>query len=206
MDNQILPPAEEQPPVQPHRGGMILTFGIVGTALILAIIISFIFGLAVFPIPVENPLYGEGLYRKSLTFGIVGIVTAQAGMLGCIFGLMALILGLLDMRDIRKGRKDSRGNWKTNAGFACGLIALNLLVVALRIVLPILFPAFASERDRAMRDVCLNNMRQISAAFRMYANDWDGIYPPKERSSPESAVKVSGHGYLFRRRFFHASA
>jgi len=178
MENQVLQPAEKQPPVQPRRGGIILTFGIVGIALILAIILGFVFGLAVFPIPVVNPVYECGL---SNTFGLVGIVTALTVMLGFIFGCKALILGFCGLRDMRRGRKDSRGNWKTKAGFVCGIITLSLLIVALLIVLPILLPAFASGRDKARRDICLNNMRQISAAFHMYASDWNGIYPPKER-------------------------
>jgi prepilin-type processing-associated H-X9-DG protein len=36
-------------------------------------------------------------------------------------------------------------------------------------------------REHRHRVACQENLRQIGLAFKMYAQDWDGMYPPKKR-------------------------
>jgi prepilin-type N-terminal cleavage/methylation domain-containing protein len=58
------------------------------------------------------------------------------------------------------------------------LIELLVVITIIAILAAILMPVFAEARNRARLASCLNNMRQIGAAFQMYFNDHDGMFPP----------------------------
>ena len=54
-----------------------------------------------------------------------------------------------------------------------------LVVIAIIIILAaILFPIFARARDKAQHTRCLNNMKQMGAAFEMYEDDYEGTICP----------------------------
>ena len=54
-----------------------------------------------------------------------------------------------------------------------------LVVVAIMAALAtILFPVFASVRERGRRTVCQSNLKQIAVAMQQYVQDCGGIYPP----------------------------
>lgn len=54
-----------------------------------------------------------------------------------------------------------------------------LVVIAIIIILAaILFPIFARARDKAQHTRCINNMRQMGAAFEMYEDDYEGSICP----------------------------
>lgn len=55
------------------------------------------------------------------------------------------------------------------------------LVVVIVVLAAILIPAIARGREQRRRISCQGNLKQVSLAFKMYAQDWDGIYPPKKR-------------------------
>ena len=62
------------------------------------------------------------------------------------------------------------------------LIELLVVIAIIAILAAILFPVFAQARESARTTACLNNMKQIGQAFRMYAQDFDeeyvmGTYP-----------------------------
>ncbi len=50
------------------------------------------------------------------------------------------------------------------------------MVALVAVFATILLPAFRPSRSRS-RANCVNNLKQIGTAFRMYANDYDGKYP-----------------------------
>jgi len=60
-----------------------------------------------------------------------------------------------------------------------GFTILELLVAitVILILIAILFPVFARVRRTAQRTSCLNNLKDIGRAIRMYTNDWDDCYP-----------------------------
>ena len=57
------------------------------------------------------------------------------------------------------------------------LIELLVVIAIIAILAAILFPVFAQARERARMISCLSNMRQMGTALRMYAQDYDEVYP-----------------------------
>lgn len=57
------------------------------------------------------------------------------------------------------------------------LIELLVVIAIIAILAAILFPVFAKAREKARQTVCLSNLKQLSLAFLMYAQDYDEILP-----------------------------
>ncbi len=64
---------------------------------------------------------------------------------------------------------------RTRRGFT--LIELLVVIAIIAILAAILFPVFAKAREAARKASCLSNVRQITAAFTMYAQDWHETLP-----------------------------
>lgn len=65
--------------------------------------------------------------------------------------------------------------WKTlvrrRAGFT--LIELLVVIAIIAVLAAILFPVFASAREKARSTTCLNNMGQLAKSMRMYVDSWN---------------------------------
>jgi len=59
------------------------------------------------------------------------------------------------------------------------LIELLVVIAIIAILAAILFPVFAKAREKARQTACLNNQKQITIAFLMYAQDHDEMLPDK---------------------------
>ena len=57
------------------------------------------------------------------------------------------------------------------------LIELLVVIAIIAILAAILFPVFARAREKARQTTCISNMKQISLAFMMYAQDYDETLP-----------------------------
>jgi prepilin-type N-terminal cleavage/methylation domain-containing protein/prepilin-type processing-associated H-X9-DG protein len=57
------------------------------------------------------------------------------------------------------------------------LIELLVVIAIIAILAAILFPVFARAREKARQTACLNNVKQISLAILMYAQDYDETLP-----------------------------
>ena len=57
------------------------------------------------------------------------------------------------------------------------LIELLVVIAVISILAAILFPVFATAREKARQSACLSNLKQLGLAFTQYANDYDETYP-----------------------------
>ncbi|MBC7287046.1 MAG: DUF1559 domain-containing protein [Armatimonadetes bacterium] len=58
------------------------------------------------------------------------------------------------------------------------LIELLVVIAIIAILAAILFPVFSRAREKARQASCLSNLKQLSLAILMYAQDYDETYPP----------------------------
>jgi prepilin-type N-terminal cleavage/methylation domain-containing protein/prepilin-type processing-associated H-X9-DG protein len=57
------------------------------------------------------------------------------------------------------------------------LVELVVVIAILSVLAAIVLPVFVSARETSRRATCLANLRNISLAFAMYIDDWDGCFP-----------------------------
>lgn len=65
--------------------------------------------------------------------------------------------------------------YRSPKGFT--LIELLVVIAILAILAAILFPVFASAREKARQNACNHNLRQIGLALQSYLQDWDETLP-----------------------------
>jgi len=70
------------------------------------------------------------------------------------------------------------------------LIELLAVIAILSILAGLLLPALSSARQNAQSVNCLGNMKQVSAVFLLYANDYDGYLPCRDNIGPG----INGYG------------
>jgi prepilin-type N-terminal cleavage/methylation domain-containing protein/prepilin-type processing-associated H-X9-DG protein len=58
------------------------------------------------------------------------------------------------------------------------LIELLVVIAIISILASILFPVFARAREKGRQTACISNLRQMSLAINMYAQDYDEIITP----------------------------
>ena len=69
-------------------------------------------------------------------------------------------------------------NIKNRARNGFTLIELLIVIGIVAVITAILFPVFATVRERGRRTVCQSNLKQIATAMQQYVQDNGGMYPP----------------------------
>ncbi|MCJ7752459.1 MAG: prepilin-type N-terminal cleavage/methylation domain-containing protein, partial [Armatimonadetes bacterium] len=74
-------------------------------------------------------------------------------------------------------------------GRARGFTLIELLVVIaiIGILTAMVFPVFAKAREKARQSVCMSNLKQLSMAMLMYAEDNGGGFVPAQ--SPDNLMR-----------------
>ncbi len=65
------------------------------------------------------------------------------------------------------------------------LIELLVVIVIIAIIAGIIFPVVQRARAKAWQIECLSNLHQLGIAELMYAQDYDGYFPPFRNASPQ---------------------
>lgn len=113
------------------------------------------------------PSRTSGLAIASLVLGVLGFcgVTALAG----------LILGIIATIKINKSQGQLKGNGLAIAGICVSGL---MLLFAIPFMAALTLPALAKAKQRAQTVACMNNMKQLVLAVKMYADDNKNQFPP----------------------------
>jgi len=106
----------------------------------------------------------SGLAITSLVLGILAIVLTVV-CVGPLLAVPAIICGHLACSRINRSGGELTGKGLAIAGFVTGYVSLAFLLL----LLPIAIPNFIKARDTAMRNACINNLRQIDGAKQQWA-------------------------------------
>jgi hypothetical protein len=121
------------------------------------------------PALATNRRPSSGLAIASLVMGILSLVSCT------IFtGIPAIITGHIAHKRSRKAPQEFGGGGLAIAGFVMGYLSLALIPILAGLMLP----ALAHAKAKAQQITCVNNMKQIGLAARIWATDHDDKFPP----------------------------
>ncbi len=109
----------------------------------------------------------SGMAIASLVLGILGICGVTA--------LVGLILGIVSLVKISRSQGRLSGNGLAIAGIC---VSGFMLLFSIPFLLGLTLPALAKAKQRAQTINCVNNVKQLALAVRIYATDNEDRFPP----------------------------
>jgi prepilin-type processing-associated H-X9-DG protein len=123
------------------------------------------------PPPIAPPPAGAA---KTSGWAISSLVLAVLALMSCgLTALPGLILGIVGLQKIKRSGGQLGGQGLAIAGICVSGAALLMLPIYAGIALP----ALSSAREKARQAQCMNNLRQLSLAVAMYADQNKGVAP-----------------------------
>jgi len=126
--------------------------------------------------PAFTPPPGPAATSRAKTSGmaITSLVLGILGMFSCgATALIGLILGIIALVKIR----NSQGRLSGNGLAIAGIVVSGIFLLMLPIFAAMLLPALAKAKERAQTISCVNNVKQLGLAVRMYATDNKDHFP-----------------------------
>ena len=114
-----------------------------------------------------SPTKTSGMAVTSLVLGILGFFTCG------ITALPGLILGIVAMNKIGKSKGQLGGNVMAIVGMSLSGVSL----LFMPIMAGMLLPALAKAKGKAQTINCVNNLKQLGVAVRLYSNDNKDMFP-----------------------------
>jgi hypothetical protein len=124
-----------------------------------------------FPSPTASPQ--QGLSTASLVLGICSVA-------GCTMmtGIPAIITGHIARSRARRQPEVYGGAGLALVGLILGYLGTALTIVVIAVAAAVALPALAKGKSRAQTVNCVNNLKQVCLAARIWANDHGDVFPP----------------------------
>lgn len=114
----------------------------------------------------------NGLSITSLVLGILSLVC-----LGFLAGIPAIVTGHIARNRARREPLVYGGAGQALAGLIMGYVSIALIPV-IAFMAALLLPALAKAKSRSQTIACVNNMKQVALAARLWSNDHKEVLPP----------------------------
>ncbi len=123
--------------------------------------------------PAASPMGVPGVAPKTSGLAIASLVCACLGFCG-ITAILGLIFGIVAQRKIKQSNGQLTGGGLALAGI---IVSAVLFIPGLAFTAGLFLPAFASASKKAQTIQCVNKVKQLGLAVRIYANDNEDKFP-----------------------------
>jgi hypothetical protein len=127
-----------------------------------------------------------GLSTASLVLGILSMVCFLM-----LAGIPAIITGHIARSRAKRQPDVYGGSGMALAGLILGYLSIPLTIVSLAIAAALVLPAMAKAKGRSQTTSCVNNLKQIGLAARIWSNEHKEMFPPDFVSMSNELVKTS---------------
>lgn len=124
------------------------------------------------PPPAVPPAAGEP--SRTSGMAIASLVLAVLGFCG-VTAVVGLILGIVSLRAIERSKGRLSGRGLAIAGIC---VSAFMMLVSIPMGAAMLLPALARAKGRAEQINCMNHMKQLDLAVRIYSSDNNAQFPP----------------------------